>query len=75
MEVRDGEVARPGAQDFLRDADDTQRFRTSRKCNQSTIVLLPYENSKKIINTKKKSIPDMSATFSGEGSLGSVGAS
>lgn len=74
LEVRDGEVARPGAQDFLRDADDTQRFRTSRKCNQSTIVLLPNENSK-IINTNKKSIPDMSATFPGEGSLGSVGAS
>lgn len=57
----------PGAQDFLRDAGDTQRFHTSRKCNQSTIVLLPYENSK-IINTKKKNSPDMSATFSGEGS-------
>lgn len=37
---------------------------------QSKILLLPYENSRKIINTpkKKKKIPDESATLSGEGS-------
>lgn len=66
-----------GAQDFLREAGDTQKFHTSRSCSQSKILLLPFENSKKMINTKKikKKIPDESATFSGEGSLGSTCAS
>lgn len=44
----------PGAQDFLRDADDTQRFHTFRKCSHSKILLLPHKNSKKIIHIKKK---------------------
>lgn len=68
----------PGAQDFLRNAVDTQRFHTSRKCSHSKILLLPCKNTKKIISIlkkKKKSISDMSASFSGEGSLGSICAS
>lgn len=63
------EVARPWSTGTLAGTLVTPKVPYLQKV-QSKILLLPYENSRKIINTpkKKKKIPDESATFSGEGS-------